>query len=97
MVVDPPEINATLTRDLGLTYPILADPTLAMIDAHGLRHPGGHDGHDIARSASVLIDGEGILRWSAVGDNFRVRPRPATILAAVNALPDAVPLPPRQP
>ena len=95
MVVDSAEINATVTRDLGLTYPILADPALATIDAYGLRHPGGHDGNDIARSASVLIDGEGVVRWSAVGDNFRLRPRPATILAVVDALPDVVRRPPR--
>jgi peroxiredoxin len=86
VVVDPPDVNATVARDLGLTYPILADPTRIMIDAYRLRHPGGHDGHDIARSASVLIDAGGTVRWSVVTDNFRLRPAPATVLAAVDAL-----------
>ncbi len=95
MVVDPPEINASLSRDLGLGYPILADPALAMIDAYGLRHRNAHEGRDIAHSASVLIDGEGIVRWTVVGDNLRVRPRPSTILAAVDALPDVTQHPPR--
>ena len=89
MVVDPPNVNAELARHLGLTYPILADPTLTVVDTYRLRHPDGHDGHDIARSASVLIDAEGIVRWSVVTDNFRLRPAPATVLAAVDALGNA--------
>ena len=88
VVVDPPDTNATLARDAGIAYPILADPTLAMIDAYGLRHPAaGPDGQDIAHSASVLIGADGIVRWKSVTDNFRRRPTPTTILAALDALP----------
>jgi peroxiredoxin len=84
---DDEEDAAGLARDAALSYPLLADPTLAAVDAYGLRHPhAGHDGRDIAHSASVLIDGAGIVRWTVVGDNFRVRPTPATVLAAVDAL-----------
>jgi len=87
VVVDPPEANATLARKVGLTYPVLADPALTAIDAYGLRHPGGGpDGQDIAHSASVLIDAGGIVRWTSVTDNFRRRPTPAAVLAAVDAL-----------
>lgn len=90
MVVDPSETNATLARQVDLTYPLLADPTLQAIDAYGLRHSGGGpDGGDIAHSASVLIDAEGVVRWTSVTDNFRRRPTPATVLAAVDALPPA--------
>ena len=88
VVVDSPESNATLARQLGLAYPLLADPALTAIDAYGLRHPGGGpDGRDIAHSASVLIDADGIVRWTSVTDNVRRRPTPATVLAAVDALP----------
>jgi peroxiredoxin len=87
-VVDPPEANAALARDAGLAFPILSDPTLGMIDAYGLRHVGGgHEGNDIAHSASVLIDGDGIVRWTFVTWNFRVRPMPDVVLAAIDALP----------
>ena len=87
VVVDPPATNATLARDVGLTYPILADPELHAIEAYGLRHKGaGPDGHDIAYSASVLIDADGVVRWRLVTDNFRRRPLPATVLAAVDGL-----------
>ena len=86
MVVDPVETNAQLSRDAALEFPILSDPDLRTIDAYGLRHKGGHEGEDIALSASVLIDADGIVRWTHVTPNFRVRPLPADILAAVDAL-----------
>jgi alkyl hydroperoxide reductase subunit AhpC len=80
-------VNAALARDAGLAYPILADPELHAIDAYGLRHAGaGPGGHDIAYSASVLVDAAGVVRWQTVTDNFRRRPLPATVLAAVDAL-----------
>jgi peroxiredoxin len=87
VVVDPVETNAQLARDAKLAYPILSDPELHAIDAYGLRHVGGgHDGHDVAHSASVLIDGRGIVRWSFVTTNVRFRPTPDDVLAAIDAL-----------
>jgi peroxiredoxin len=87
VVVDDPATNADLARTADLHYPILADPDLHAIDAYGLRHAGaGPDGRDVAHSASVLIDGAGIVRWKSVTENFRVRPTPAGVLAAIDAL-----------
>ena len=87
VVVDPPETNATLARDAELGYPILSDPELRAIDAYGLRDAGtGPEGRDISHSATVLIDGEGIVRWTSVTRNFRVRPTPADVLAAIDGL-----------
>jgi peroxiredoxin len=61
---------------------------LHAIDAYGLRHAGaGPDGHDIAHPASVLIDRDGIVRWTFVTRNVRVRPTPDDVLAATDALP----------
>jgi len=90
-VVDPVETNAELARKAGLAFPILSDPDLRMIDAYGLRHVAAHDGEDIALSASVLIDGAGIVRWTSVARNVRVRPDPAEALAAIDALGTAQP------
>ena len=87
MVVDPVETNAQLRRDAALDFPILSDPDFHLIDAYGLRHRDAHDGQDIALSASVLIDGTGIVRWTSVTPNVRVRPPPDTVLAAVDELP----------
>lgn len=86
LVVDPVETNAQLRRDAGLDFSILSDRDLKTIAAYGLRHPGGHEDRDIALSASVLLDANGIVRWSHVTRNFRVRPLPADVVAAVDAL-----------
>ena len=86
MVVDPVPTNAELTRTARLEFPILSDPDLRTTDAYGLRHRDGHDGHDIALSASILVDANGIVRWTHVARNLRVRPAPADILAAIDAL-----------
>lgn len=86
VVVDSVETNAELARAAGLTFPILSDPELRMIDAYGLRHVAGHDGKDIALSASVLIDGDGIVRWTSITRNVRLRPDAADVLAAIDAL-----------
>jgi hypothetical protein len=32
----------------------------------------------------VLIDADGIVRWTRVPENFRVRPTPTEILAAID-------------
>jgi len=86
IAVDPVETNAQLRQDAGLELSILSDPDLKTVDAYGLRHPGGHEGRDIALSASVLVDANGMVRWSHVTPNFRVRPLPSDVLAAVDAL-----------
>jgi peroxiredoxin len=92
VVVDPPETNARLARDLGLSYPILADPELRAIDAYGLRHRGAGPGDaDIAHSASILIDAGGVVRWRAIAERVNRRPTPADVLAALDALGAAVP------
>ena len=91
VVVDPVATNAELARAAGLEFPILSDPDLRMIDGYGLRHVAAHDGQDIALSASVLIDGDGVVRWTSVTRNVRVRPDPGEILAAIDALGSAPP------
>jgi len=90
IVVDAPETNAELARNADLHFPILSDPGLHIADAYRLRHAGGGpDGQDIAHSATVLVDAAGIVRWTFVTHNFRVRPTPTDVLAAIDALPPA--------
>jgi peroxiredoxin len=86
MVVDPVATNAELARTAGLEFPILSDTELRVIDAYGLRHVAAHDGGDIAFSASILIDADGVVRWTNVTHNVRVRPSPGEVLAAIDAL-----------
>ena len=85
-MVDPVETNEQLVRDAELGFPILSDPDMRLIDAYGLHHREAHDGQDIALSASVLIDGDGVVRWTSVTRNVRIRPTADAVLAAVEAL-----------
>jgi peroxiredoxin len=69
----------------GAEFDFLSDPDGEMLDFFGVRHPGGAiEGGDIAQSASFLLDRTGRLLWSRVAENYRVRPRPAEILAAAD-------------
>ena len=86
MVVDPVEQNAAVVRKLGLGYPILADPTLATIDAYGLRHVGGNGSQDISRPATFVLDANGVVRWRDLTENFRIRPRPDDVLRAIDGM-----------
>jgi len=84
VVVDPVATNADLARTAGLEFPILSDPELRTIDAYGLRHVAAHDGEDIALSATVLVDADGVVRWTTVTRNVRIRLAPGEVLAAID-------------
>src|SRR5262245_5139971 len=84
VVVDPVEKNAEVVRDLGLSYRVLADPQMKVVDTYGLRHPGGHEGQDIALSATFLIDENGTVAWRSLAQNIRKRPHPDEILAEID-------------
>jgi peroxiredoxin len=91
IVVDSVEQNAEVVRDVGLGYRILSDPDLTAIDAYGLRHEHEAGQPPIAHPASFLIDANGVVRWRDLTDNYRLRPRPETILAAIDRLDSRTP------
>lgn len=86
VAVDSIEDNARVARQLQLGYRVLSDPDLTAIDAYGVRHDDGGPDHPIARPASFLIDGSGVVRWRNLSDNYRYRPHPDTILAEIDRL-----------
>ena len=71
----------------GAEFEFVSDPEGVLLDLFGVRHQGGMPGVDIAQSASFLLDRQGKLVWNRVAENYRVRPRPAEILAAADGLP----------
>jgi peroxiredoxin len=86
--VDAPEISKHLCQRRGYTYTFLSDPDAIVIARYDLVHAGaGMKGHDIARPAEFLLDSSGTVRWVNLTDDFRVRARPAEIIAAAKALP----------
>lgn len=85
--VDPVATSKKLAADLKLTYTLLSDPELKVIDAYGVRHPGGNDGQDIARPATFILDRDGVVRWRDLTETIRLRVRPERILEQLAKIP----------
>ncbi len=85
--VDPPADLERMRSAAGAGFEFLSDPEGRLLELFGVRHASGrYDGADIAQSASFLLDAEGRVVWRKVAANYRVRPRPAEILAAAERL-----------
>lgn len=81
--------TAMMTERYGLEFPVLSDPEGRVIDAYGLRHPGGDpiNEKDIARPATFLIGRDGRVLWRDLTENWRVRVRPGQLLDELRTLP----------
>jgi peroxiredoxin len=86
VVVDPVQQNAEVVNQLGLSYRVLSDPEMQVIDAYDLRHPDGGPSGTVARSATFVLDKNGVVRWRDLTDNFRLRPKPEDVVAEVAKL-----------
>jgi peroxiredoxin len=83
---DPVEKNRSVVERFGLEFPILSDGALELTRGLGLEHPGaGPDGATIPRPATFIVR-DGAVRWADLTPNYRIRPRPETILAALSEL-----------
>ena len=72
-------------KKTGADFPFVGDPEGLLLDTLALRHVGGHplNKSDLARPASVLVRQDGTLAWASYAENYRVRPTPGQVLAAV--------------
>lgn len=85
--VDPPEVSEALRRRLHLPFTFVSDVQGALLDRLNIRHHRGRrDGADIAYPTQVLVDREGIVRWTFVSTSYRLRARPDEIFRALDAL-----------
>ena len=87
MSVDPVETNLDLADGLGISYRILSDPDLTVIDAYGVWHEDGGQMGDIARPATFIIDRKGTVVWRDLTENWRIRVRPDAILDDLAKIP----------
>jgi peroxiredoxin len=84
---DPNERSQELADRLRARYRFLADTDLAVARRLGLVHAGGGPGgKDVPRPAAIVIDRQGIVRWTALSHNVQLRPDPHEVLRAVRAL-----------
>ena len=67
----PPEKN----KAMGLPFPVLSDPDLAVTTSYGLVHPKGYMFQDAPRPTTLLVNkGDRNILWLKAADNVRVRP-----------------------
>ena len=79
---DSVEQNRKVALRQELDFPILSDSELALSRALGLVHEGGGispDRADVPRPA-VFIVKDGVIRWRALTDNWRVRVQAGPLL-----------------
>lgn len=84
---DPNERSQQLADRLKVGYRFLADTDLTVTRRLGLVHvQGGPGGKDTPAPATIVIDRQGVVRWTAFADNFQVRPGPREVRRALQAL-----------
>lgn len=96
--VDPAELSAALKKKLDFPIRFLCDGGKLM-DLLDVRDAGGRppglvagkvaklrEDRDIFLPTTFLLDENGIVRWVARTDSYRVRPRAEDVLAAIDRL-----------
>ena len=86
--VDLPDASEALRKRLQCDFTFLSDPQGTVLDRLNVRHRGGRasDGGDVAFPAQVLVDKDGIVRWTYESEYYRVRARPEQVFAAIAQL-----------
>lgn len=79
---DSLQVSTSVTQQLGLGYPILADRPDGLGAAFGVFQSGGHMGSTDEHSMFV-IDASGIVRWKQISPSMHVAM--ADVLEAVKA------------
>ena len=74
--VDPPEKNRELTEKLKIRFPLLSDKDHKVIGEYEILDPGGK----MSIASVFVLDKKGIVRWSYIADDYKVRPLDDVIL-----------------
>lgn len=78
--IDKPEAAGRLAKELGLTFPLLSDPTMQVIRRYGMKG----EGMEMADMGYAVIDRRGRLREKKIDRKFAERVN--DILAIVRTL-----------
>ncbi len=71
-----------MVNKLKLPFPVLSDVEHMVIDAYDLYNPDGK----IARPAVLVIDKNGVVRWTFFDEDYKVRALNDSILAELRKL-----------
>ncbi len=80
--VDSPERSNALARKLGLTFPLLSDPSREAILAYGVEDVE----NGIAWPSIFLVGSKGTVLWRSLAETYSKRPAAAVVLDAVDRL-----------
>jgi peroxiredoxin len=86
---DSTEVLAKFAAERQVRWPLLSDPQSRVIDGWQLRdpaYPAGNRAYGVPLASVYVIDRKGIIRARLMEANYRVRPQPEAVLAAVDAL-----------
>ena len=75
--VDGPEKSAELAAKLKVSFPLLSDADHKVIESYDVLDSGGK----ISRAAVFVLDRNGIVRWSYIADDYKIRPLDEMLLA----------------
>lgn len=85
---EAPEASERLRKHLKLGFTFLSDPEGKVLDLLNIRHrSAGPSGTDIAYPTQILVDSDGVVRWTYESAYERLRARPEQVLEAIAALP----------
>lgn len=79
---DSPADGQKVAREMKLTYPILSDINKSLIRQYAVLHPD----EGIARPSMFLINKQGRIVWSYVGQDASDRPAMAVVLQQLQAV-----------
>lgn len=68
------------------TMTILSDPDHAVIDRYGIFNDQEARGRPVPHPTTLIIDGEGVVRWRVTETDYTLRPENEEILAALDAI-----------
>jgi thioredoxin-dependent peroxiredoxin len=80
--VDPAEKSLKMSEQLKLPFPVLSDVGHRVIDQYAILDKGGQ----ISVAAVFVVDKQGMVRWSYVADDYKIRPLDETVLHELNKL-----------
>ncbi len=84
--MDPPETSKGLKERLKSNFTFLSDTEGVLLDELNIRHRGAPGVGDIAFPTALLVDSNGIVRWTYETDTYRTRARPEDVLRAIGGL-----------
>lgn len=72
-----------MRRKMGLTFPLLVDPDLAVIRRYGILN---REQGNVPHPTALVLDEEGVIRYRRIDVDYRRRPPSDELLAAIRRI-----------